>query len=133
GHPVRQPRQRAARSSVRADPPLRVPVVAMPILCGTDLSKASTGALDVARALAAQRGDREVVLVHVVDGDAADPDADADAALAVLRTRLAAQAAAAAATPGPAVRSALVIGPPDQTLIGVAETEASDLIVIAAH
>jgi nucleotide-binding universal stress UspA family protein len=105
----------------------------MSIICGTDLSEASSGALEVARALAALRGDLEVVLVHVVDGDAEDRDAEADTALAVLRTRLAAQAAAAAATPGPAVRPALVVGPPDQTLVGVADTEASDLIVIAAH
>ncbi len=96
----------------------------MSIICGTDLSQASRGALDVARALAAQRGDREVVLVHVVD---AEPG---DAKLAELRARLEAQAAAG---DGPTVRPALLLGPPDETLVGFAETEGSDLVVIAAN
>ncbi|HMG55330.1 MAG TPA: universal stress protein, partial [Kofleriaceae bacterium] len=106
----------------------------MSIICGTDLSEASSGALDVARALAAQRGDREVILVHVVDPEASDGDADVDATLDARRTRLEAQAAAAAAAPpGPRVRVELVIGPIEQTLVGLAETEASDLIVVAAQ
>ena len=41
----------------------------MAIICGTDFSAASAGALEVARALAFKRGDREVVLVHVVDSE----------------------------------------------------------------
>ncbi|HEX3759277.1 MAG TPA: universal stress protein [Kofleriaceae bacterium] len=113
----------------------------MSIICGTDLSEASGGALDVARALAAQRGDREVVLVHVVDPDASEaPDASdasdgepSDAQLAGLRTRLEAQAAARRATPGPDVRTELLIGPIEQTLVGRAEAEASDLLIIAAQ
>jgi nucleotide-binding universal stress UspA family protein len=97
----------------------------MSIICGTDLSPASSSALEVARALAAQRGDAEVVLVHVVD---AEPDSDVE--LDRLRARLDAQARA----PGtPAVRTELIIGPPDETLVGFAETEGSDLIVIAAQ
>lgn len=96
----------------------------MSIICGTDLSHASRGALDVARALAAQRGDHEVVLVHVAEGE------PGDAALAELRARLVAQAGTEA---GPSVRVELVIGPPDQTLVSFAETEGSDLIVIAAR
>ncbi|HEY0477465.1 MAG TPA: universal stress protein [Kofleriaceae bacterium] len=100
----------------------------MSIICGTDLTPASSGALEVARALAAQRGDREVMLVHVADGE---PGGDAERA--ALRARLDAQARAGRATPGPAVRAELLIGPPDQTLVGFAETEGSDLIVIAAH
>jgi len=101
----------------------------MSIICGTDLSPASSGALAVARALAAQRGDREVVLVHVVDADADDA-----AALAALRTRLDAEArAGATAAAGPGVRAELVVGPPDEALVGFAETEGTDLIVIAAH
>lgn len=96
----------------------------MSIICGTDLSHASRGALDVARALAAQRGDHEVVLVHVAEGE------PGDAALAELRARLVAQAGTEA---GPSVRVELVVGPPDQTLVSFAETEGSDLIVIAAR
>ncbi len=94
----------------------------MSIICGTDLSEASLGALSVARALAAQQGDREVVLVHVVGGE---PTSDQ---LAALRTRLEAQAG----TPGtPPVRAELRVGPPDETLVKLAEAE--DLIVIAAQ
>lgn len=96
----------------------------MSIICGTDLSPASRGALDVARALAAQRGDHEVVLVHVAEGE------PGDAALAELRARLVAQAGTDA---GPSVRVELVVGLPDQTLVSFAETESSDLIVIAAR
>ncbi|HEX7842669.1 MAG TPA: universal stress protein, partial [Kofleriaceae bacterium] len=33
----------------------------------------------------------------------------------------------------PSVRTELLIGPPDETLVGFAETESCDLIVIAAH
>jgi nucleotide-binding universal stress UspA family protein len=97
----------------------------MAIICGTDLSQASTGALAVARALAAQRGDTEVVLVHVVD---AEPDSDVE--MDRLRARLDAQARTHGA---PAVRTELIIGPPDETLVGFAESEGSDLIVIAAQ
>jgi nucleotide-binding universal stress UspA family protein len=96
----------------------------MSIICGTDLSHASQGALDVARALAAQRGDSELVLVHVVDGE---PD---DRALAALRARVVTQGGTST---DPSVRVELVIGPPDQALVGFAETEGSDLIVIAAR
>lgn len=106
----------------------------MAIVCGTDLSEASRGALEVARALAGLRGDPEVVLVHVVDGDGdadSEPDAETAAAIAAVRNRLAAQIAAAG--PGPTIRSVVAVGPPDRTLIHVAETEASDLVVIAAH
>jgi nucleotide-binding universal stress UspA family protein len=103
----------------------------MSIICGTDLSPASSGALEVARALAAQRGDREVVLVHVADGDApGDDDRDRQAEIVELRARLAAQARTNGA---PAVRAELLLGPPDLTLVRFAETERSDLIVIAAR
>jgi len=97
----------------------------MAIICGTDLSQASMGALEVARALAAQRGDAEVVLVHVVD---TEPEADVE--MDRLRARLDAQAR----TQGPpVVRTELIIGPPDETLVGFAESEGSDLVVIAAQ
>jgi nucleotide-binding universal stress UspA family protein len=117
----------------------------MSIICGTDLSPASSGALEVARALATQRGDREIVLVHVIDSE---PEADAE--LDRLRARLDAQARSpgvrsrgnpGAQPPGggnpgaeaPRVRTELIIGPPDETLVRFAETEDSDLIVIAAQ
>src|SRR5690349_2626982 len=92
----------------------------MSIICGTDLSAASAAALEVARALAAQRGDREVILLHVAD--------DEDQAAAA-RPALDAQAA----VPGTvAVRAELAIGSIDERLASFAETEGSDLIVLAA-
>ncbi len=94
----------------------------MAILCGSDLSAASAGALDVALALAAQRGDRELVLVHVVDNEAE---------LEAARTQL--DAAAAAKRGAIAIRAELVVGPAAPTLLSFADTEGSDLIVIAAH
>jgi nucleotide-binding universal stress UspA family protein len=97
----------------------------MSIICGTDLSQASRGALEVACALAAQRGDREVVLVHVVDGEPGD-----DVDLGERRAQLAAQARI---SDGPGVRVELVVGTPDETLVGFAESEGSDLIIVAAQ
>jgi nucleotide-binding universal stress UspA family protein len=98
----------------------------MSIICGTDLSTLAGGGstakvLAVSRALAAQRGDPEVVLVHVVDDDG-----EAEAA----RARLDAQVAEAGA--GVPIRAELVVGPVESTLLSFAETEGSDLIVIAA-
>src|SRR5262245_21553954 len=92
----------------------------MSIICGTDLSPRSAGALEVARALAAQRGDSEVILVHV----AATEEAAASA-----RAALDAQAAAPG---GVAVRAEATVGEPDERLIAFADTEGTDLIVIAA-
>jgi nucleotide-binding universal stress UspA family protein len=93
----------------------------MAIICGTDLSAASAGALEVARALAAQRGDPEVVLVYVID--------DEDGAAAA-RTKLDAQVQAAG--PGTAIRAELVVGPANTTLASFADTEHGELIVIAS-
>jgi nucleotide-binding universal stress UspA family protein len=105
----------------------------MAIICGTDLSLASAGALDVARVLASGRGDDEVVLVHVIDPTSDTPHDDE--ALARARVELEAQAAASiAARPGaPNVRTELVVGSPDQTLVSLAETQFASRIVIAAR
>ncbi len=97
----------------------------MSIICGSDLSDASSGTLDVACALAAARGDREVILVHVVD-----PDHAGDAEMQAARGRLDAQVKTRT---GVAVRTELVVGPAEETLMGMAETEHCDLIVIAAR
>lgn len=101
----------------------------MTIIVGTDLSAASGGALDVARALAAQRGDDHVVLVHV-----ADPVGTPQAREAALeRARAELDALAQARTGTPTVQTELVIGTPEETLLTVADTEGADLIVIAAR
>lgn len=92
----------------------------MAIICGTDFSTASLGALAVARALAAQRGEPEVVLVCAVDA-ADQPPAQQKLA-----------AVAAAAGPGVSIRTQVVVGEAASALTKVAGREASDLIVIAA-
>ncbi len=95
----------------------------MTIICGTDLSPASIGALDVARALASQRGDDEVVLLHVAD------TAGDEQALETARIEL---DAIVKSRPGlPTIRVELSTGDPNETLVSYAETEGSDLIVIA--
>lgn len=93
----------------------------MPIICGTDLSSRSADALEVARALAAQRGEREVIAVHVIEDEA-------QAELA--RQSLDKHAAEAKGTVS--VRSELVIGTPEDSLLSFADTEGADLIVISA-
>jgi nucleotide-binding universal stress UspA family protein len=93
----------------------------MSIICGTDLSTASASALEVARALAAQRGDDEVILVHV---------AHDEQQAAAARAKLDAQAA----RPGPVpVRAELVVGVTEERMCSFAETEGTDLMVIAAQ
>lgn len=104
----------------------------MAIICGTDLSPASSSALEVARALAAQRGDAEVILIHVVDPEAARAGDDAELdELHELDAHV--RAVIGAAPTGPQVRTELLVGPPDQMLVQFAETSGSDLIVIAAQ
>lgn len=104
----------------------------MTIICGTDLSAASGGALEVAIALAAQRGDREVVLVHVVDPEHGGTDPAREAALDEAQARLDAQVASCR-TPAVHIRAQLVVGPAAETLVGLAATEHADLLVIAAR
>ncbi|MBA3462384.1 MAG: universal stress protein [Deltaproteobacteria bacterium] len=95
----------------------------MSIICGTDLSTASADALEVARALAKQRGDDEVVLVHIADAE----DAAVDRARAELDRLV------AGIKDAPAVRAEIVVGKPEEALVNFAETEGSDLIVIASR
>jgi nucleotide-binding universal stress UspA family protein len=100
----------------------------MSIICGTDLSAASAGALDVALALAGLYGHREVVLVHIVDPELAGGDRALDDARAAL------EAQASRARPGgPAVRRELIDGAPEQAIVDLAEAEGGELIVIAAR
>lgn len=103
----------------------------MSIICGTDLSAASAAALDVALALARLSGHREVVLAHVVDPEIGGPAAR-ERALADARAVLDQQAARA--RPGdPTVRTELVVGVPEETIVSLAEAEGGELIVIAAR
>ncbi|MGE0547301.1 MAG: universal stress protein [Kofleriaceae bacterium] len=99
----------------------------MPIICGTDLSEAGRGAVDVACALAGLRGGDSVVVIHAVDPDA--PEAAREQLLATARTALDAFTSPLASV---TLRTELVVGPTVETLVGYADTEGSDLIVIAA-
>ena len=101
----------------------------MKIVCGTDLSDASNAALEVACALAVQRGDRELALVH-----AAEPDSDAGdgAVLAEVHRQLVAQAAAHSRELL-TVRPELVSREPEHALVEFAEIAGAELIVIAAQ
>jgi nucleotide-binding universal stress UspA family protein len=102
------------------------------IICGSDLSEPSADALEVARLLARQRGDDELVLVHVLDEEAAgSPGPEREARVDAARLTLDALAAAHAAAPR--LRIELVVGPPDEALLSLAETEGADLIVIASR
>lgn len=93
----------------------------MSIICGTDLSASSQNALDVARAFASVRGDDEVVLVHVVPSEAQ------------AKTARAALDAFAARSKGTVpVRAELAVGTPEHALLTFADTEGSDLLVIAS-
>src|SRR5437764_13260639 len=93
----------------------------MAIICGTDFSAASAGALEVARALAFKRGDREVVLVHVVDSEEE-----------VARARASIDAQIEKGRSGPPIRGEVVVGAAETALIAFAETTNGNLIVIAA-
>ena len=97
----------------------------MAILCGTDLSAASGGALDVARALAARRGDEAVFLVHVADDNKSPVELE--------RTRASLDAIAAKQPAAPAVKPELIVGEVGEALTQFSETEGGELIVIAHH
>ncbi|MDX2090046.1 MAG: universal stress protein [Kofleriaceae bacterium] len=95
----------------------------MAILCGTDLSEASGGALDVARALASRRGDGEVFLVHVASEDTSPADLE--------RMRNALDALAARHAPPPVTKPELIVGEVGEAMCSFADTEGGELIVIA--
>jgi nucleotide-binding universal stress UspA family protein len=103
----------------------------MSIICGTDLSAASAAALDVALALARLYGHREVVLAHIIDPELGG-SAARERALEDARTMLDQQAAGAHAD-RVEVRTELIVGPPEETLVELAEAEGGDLIVMAAR
>src|SRR5262245_12564506 len=92
----------------------------MAIVCCTDFSAASSGALEVARALGGLRGDRDVVFVHAVGDDAE-----------VARARTALDAQIEKGRSGPRIRGEVVVGT-SEALGACADREHADLIVIAA-
>lgn len=104
----------------------------MAILCGTDLSAASGGALEVAVALARLRGDMQVTLLHVIDPElGGETEGARTEAVADARGKLAEQVAQLA--PGLDVKIELTAGPPVDTLVEHADAPGIDLVVIAAR
>jgi nucleotide-binding universal stress UspA family protein len=104
----------------------------MAILCGTDLSAASGGALEVAVALARLRGDVHVELLHVVDPElGGETVAAREEAVADARSKLAEQVKQHAG--GFEVKTQLTAGAPVETLVEHAAKTGADLIVVAAR
>jgi len=106
----------------------------MAIVCGTDLSELSLAGLAAALAIASRRGDKDLVLVNVIDPDAADAEdaASRDRLAGAARARLDADAARLARDTDVHVRGEVVVGPPVASLVATTETEGGDLLVVAA-
>jgi nucleotide-binding universal stress UspA family protein len=102
------------------------------IVCGTDLSESSLDALVAAIAIATRRGDRDVILVHALDAGAADDDDARTVLLNAASKRLAIEAERAAAGTTIRVRAEVIVGPPVEAMVAVAETEGATLMVIAS-
>ncbi len=102
------------------------------IVCGTDLSEASLDALVSAIAIATRRNDRDVILVHALDAGAADDDDARTVLLNAATRRLESEAALAAAGTAIRVRAEVIVGPPVEAMVAVAETEGATLMVIAS-
>lgn len=101
----------------------------MTIVCGTDLSEGSNQAIVAAFALAQRRGDRELVVTHVLD-----PDVEGDRERDSVEARTQLEAACARAGAGKtAVRIELVVGPAVESLIASTETEGGDLLVVSSQ
>ncbi|MBK9032349.1 MAG: universal stress protein [Myxococcales bacterium] len=101
----------------------------MTIVCGTDLSDNANQAVKAAFALARLRGDRELVITHVLDRDADDHDA----AAATARDHLASCIAAASTDRVPAARIEMLAGPAVESLVATTETEGGDLLVVSSR
>src|SRR5688572_2753121 len=99
----------------------------MPIVCGSDLSEGSAEATLAAVAFAALRGEREIVLVHVLPEDDVRNDGERDRLAAAARATL--DAAAARATEGfdVTVRTLIVAGAVVDALLSAADTEGADV------
>ncbi|HVV86230.1 MAG TPA: universal stress protein [Kofleriaceae bacterium] len=106
----------------------------MAIVCGTDLSEESLNGLAAALAIAARRGDRDLVLVNVIDPDTiGDSEAARDVVAESARRRIDADAARLAQGSPTRVRGEVLLGPPVASLIATTETEGGDLLVITSQ
>src|SRR5262245_55753525 len=102
----------------------------MAIVCGTDLSDHSGDAITAALAIAQRRGDKEVVLVNVLDPDATDGKHDHLAAAA--RQRIDADAERLSRGGDVHVRGEVLVGAAVPAMIAATETEGGDLLVVAS-
>ncbi len=106
----------------------------MSLVVGTDLSELSHEALRAAVAIARRRGDRELFLVTVLDDEASRQASDAarrklvDAA----RARLDGDAATATAGTEIKVKTEVLIGPADESLMAFADAESADLVIVTS-
>jgi len=105
----------------------------MSIVCGTDLSDGGAEAIAAAVALASLRGDAELVLVHAIGDDSGADDASFDDRAAKARATIDGLVTRATAGLPVKVRVEVVDGPAVAGLIGFADTEGADLIVLAAN
>lgn len=101
----------------------------MTIVCGTDLSDNANHAVTAAFALARIRGDRELVITHILDPDARDREAAASDAREHLTTAI----ASASTSRVPAARLELIAGPAVESLVAATETEGGDLLVVSSR
>jgi nucleotide-binding universal stress UspA family protein len=104
----------------------------MPIVCGTDLSESSLDALAASVAIATRRGDETLILVNALDAAAATDEDAREVLMASASRRVEHEASLAASGTALHVRGEVLVGPAVSTLIAFAETEGSDLLVVAS-
>ena len=102
----------------------------MAIVCGTDLSESSAEATVAAAAIASLLGHDVVIVVHVNDEDV--PEAQRSDRAAQARTALEPVAARARAGLALTIRHEVIFGPPVDSIVGVADTEGAEMIVVGA-
>jgi nucleotide-binding universal stress UspA family protein len=106
----------------------------MAIVCGTDLSEESLNGLAAALAIAGKRGDRDLVLVNVIDPDSIGAsESTRERVAAGARQRIDADAARLAPGTDVRVRGEVLLGPPVASLIATTETEGGDLLVVTSQ
>ena len=104
----------------------------MAIVCGTDLSEDSFDGLTAALAIASRRGEPELLLVNVLDAEAARDDAGRDKLAASARARLESDADRLARNSNVRVRGEVLFGPAVGSLVAATETEGGSLLVVGA-
>ncbi len=102
----------------------------MAIVCGTDLSELSKNAHLAALAIAERRGDKELVLITVLDPDVAHGDHHQHAN--TLKQRIDVEAAELGRGSAVTVRGDVIVGATIASLVAATETEGGDLLVVTS-